>query len=254
MACREGDITKDAIFHGAVSVRQRRHGYRFSIDALLLAWYASALPGKKALELGTGSGVISLALAHNRSELRIDAVEIQPTLADLAQTNVHENGLANVTIHEADLRRLRGEKWEGRFDFVFANPPYRAVGRGRLNPEREKAVARHELEATLADVLGCALRCILPNGKIALVLLAERENDLRSLTPKFDLDIIQRTAVQPYPDRPENLLLLLLGSGEEKLSAFEMSVWEEVGSYTELVDNILTGSWMDLPHPLSDSN
>ena len=253
MACREGGITRDTIFHGAVSVRQRRHGYRFSIDALLLAWYVSALPGKRALELGTGSGVVSLALAYKRPELRIGSVEIQSALADLALTNVSENQFANVTIHETDLRKLRGEPWGSCFDFVFANPPYRAVGRGRLNPEQEKAIARHELKATLADVLDCASRCVVLRGRIALVLLAEREADLRALTPKFGLNIIQRTAVRPFPDKPENLLLLLLGTRGEELPPFEVAVWEEVGNYTELVDNILTGSWKDLPHPLSGS-
>lgn len=252
MASREGEITKDAIFRGAVSVRQRRNGYRFSIDAVLLAWYASALKGGRALELGAGSGVISLALAHTRPELLIDAVEIQPALADLAMQNVADNKLDNVTIHQADLRELRGEKWEGCYDFVFTNPPYRAVGRGRLNPEPEKAVARHELEATLADVLDCASRCLVPGGRIALVLLAERETDLRVLAPEFNLGIIQRTAVRPYPDKPENLLLLLLGPEGEELPLFEMAVWEEIGSYTELVDNILIGSWDGLPHPLSN--
>lgn len=254
MACREGEITKDAIFRGAVSVRQRRNGYRFSIDAVLLAWYASALPGIRAMELGAGSGVVSLALAHKRPELFIDAVEIQPALADLARQNVVENKLENVTIHQSNLRDLHGGKWEGCYDFIFTNPPYRAVGRGRLNPEPEKAVARHELEATLADVLDCASRCVVPGGRIAIVLLAERENDLRDLAPKFNLGIVQRTGVQPYPDKPENLLLLLLGSEGEELPPFEMAVWEEVGSYTELVDNILTGSWRDLPHPVSLSS
>ena len=80
MAC----FTTDTFFDGRIRVMQNRTGYRFSIDAVLLAYHAGLCAGKKALDLGTGCGIVSLIMASRRPDLRIYAVEVQPELADLA--------------------------------------------------------------------------------------------------------------------------------------------------------------------------
>jgi tRNA1(Val) A37 N6-methylase TrmN6 len=236
-------------------VKQRRTGYRFSIDALLLAWYSSVVPGSNMLELGAGSGVISLALAHHRPELEISAVEIQAGLAELARQNVTDNDLSNISIHHDDLREFRSSAWFGRYDIVVSNPPYRAVGRGRLNPDEEKAVARHELMTTLEDVIACGSRCLSPNGVMTLILLAEREPDLERVIANHDLALIQRTQIRPYADKPANLLLLLARHiGADTLPDYDFFIWEEKKAYSALVNDILLGRWQNLPHPLAVQN
>jgi tRNA1Val (adenine37-N6)-methyltransferase len=244
-------FTEDAIFNGKILVRQRADGYRFSIDALLLAWYAWALPGLRMLELGTGSGVVSLALASKRPDLRIDAVEIQEGLAELARRNAADNGLSNIQISEADLRELRGPEWEGRFDIVVSNPPYRTVGRGRLNPEPEKAGARHEILCTLEEVVSTAAAALAPGGSTALVILAERVDDLLRAALSAGQAVRHLLWVRPFRDKPANMLLAVLQRQPSSAAESELVVYKSRSCYTPAIESILSGEWERVPHPLS---
>jgi tRNA1Val (adenine37-N6)-methyltransferase len=240
------EITSDAIFRRRLTIRQRRDGYRFSIDALLLAWFAARRPGRKVLELGTGSGVVSIACADRCPEREITAVEVQEGLAGLARENVALNGLNRIRIVQRDIRDLAGAGWDGAFDLVIANPPFRAVGHGRLNPEREKAIARHELLGTLADFVACADRCLTPDGRAVFILLAEREPALLSALAPTKLALFRRVAVRPYADRTPNLLLVELGRECIPAPDGTIVIWREYRRYTPLVEAILDGRWDEI--------
>jgi tRNA1Val (adenine37-N6)-methyltransferase len=246
-----GEFSDDTIFNGKVAVRQRCDGYRFSLDSLLLAWYAFAVPASRALELGAGSGVVSLALAYKRPDLEIIAVEIQESLFRLAVSNIEANKFGRVEAVRADLRRIGGPKWDGRFDLVLSNPPFREVGSGRLNPEPEKAQARHEILATLDDVISCAARTLRGDGAAALVLLPERERDLESATARWGLGVVHRCMVRPYEGREANILLALLKVGVEgKCAVSEFLIYRTLGEYTPEAKAIIEGEWEKVPHPL----
>lgn len=126
---RDGETT-GAFFRGRVVVRQRKDGYRFALDAPLLADFIRTKPGEDVLELGTGSGIIALLLG-GRKFARLTALEIQPGLAALARRNVLLNGLHDrITVVRRDLRRYSPGR---RFDVVFSNPPYIRKGTGFLS-------------------------------------------------------------------------------------------------------------------------
>ena len=246
-------FSDDAIFNGGINVHQRREGYRFSVDALLLAWFASDIPGERALELGTGCGVASLALAFKRPELLIDAVEIQDSLFELAAHNIEINDINNIKLSHLDLREIAGDRWERRYDLVFSNPPFRAVGRGRLNPEPEKARARHELLVTLNDVVACAARTLKPGGAAAFVLLPEREAELEKTAARNRFGIVHKCRVKPFADRPANILLTLLMPGAHKQAAeTELVIYETMGEYARQARAIIDGEWMVIRHPLGE--
>ena len=175
----EQEETLDTLFRGRLKILQKKQGYRFSIDALLLAHFSRPNPDDRILDLGTGCGVIPLILFYRKKAQKIIAVEIQPSLADLARRNAALNRCSSkFKILEEDLRNL-GERF-GResFDRVLANPPYRKVGSGRINPHSEKAIARHEVQATLDDVLGCAHSLLKDKGRLDMIYPAFRTADL----------------------------------------------------------------------------
>ena len=117
-------------------VLQKKRGYRFSLDAPLLADFIRPRAGDELLELGTGSGIIALLLA-GRPFARLTAVEIQPALAGLARRNVRLNGLADrITVVRADLRRYRPGR---KFDVVFSNPPYIQKSTGFLSADARES-------------------------------------------------------------------------------------------------------------------
>ena len=175
----EQEETLDALFGGRLKILQGKQGYRFSVDALLLAYFSRPNPDDRILELGTGCGVIPLILFFRKKARKIIGVEIQPSLADLARRNAALNRCSSkFEIREEDLRNLERRFGRESFDRVLANPPYRKVGSGRINPQSEKAIARHEVQATLEDVLRCARSLLKDKGRLEMIYPASRTADL----------------------------------------------------------------------------
>jgi tRNA1Val (adenine37-N6)-methyltransferase len=173
------DETLDDLRLGGLKIIQKRHGYRFSLDPILLCRFAQGAEVEAAIDLGTGSGVIPLVLARISAATRIVGVELQAGLADRARRSVELNGLAGrVEIVEGDVRTRSRELGAGRFDLVLSNPPFRQGGTGRIAPEAERAAARHELAGGLADFLRAAALLLRPGGRCCLIYLAERLTDL----------------------------------------------------------------------------
>jgi tRNA1Val (adenine37-N6)-methyltransferase len=185
----EAEETLDTLFGGRLKILQKKRGYRFSIDALLLAQFAEPGPVDRMIDLGTGCGVIPLIIAFRKKTGKITGVEIQPSLADLARRNAALNRLSTrITIVEKDLRNLEGKGFKGNFDLVLSNPPYRKVGAGRVNPRREKALARHEFKATLQDVLRAAQYLLKEKGRLAMIYPASRAAELIYEMRQFHLE------------------------------------------------------------------
>ena len=173
-------LTSDSLFGGKLIVRQEAKGYRFSLDAVLLAGLTGVRANDRVIELGTGSGVIPLVLAYRgTTRKRITALEIQPALAALARHNVEENGfLEQIEIVEMDLREAASRFSPGSFDLVLSNPPYRRPGTGKINPQSQKAIARHELAASIEDIFFAAAHLLPQGGRLALIYPASRAGNL----------------------------------------------------------------------------
>jgi tRNA1Val (adenine37-N6)-methyltransferase len=160
----------DELKEYGLRVVQPRHGYRFSLDPLLLCTFAAAGEGDRIIDLGTGCGVMPLVLARTAAQTQIVGVEQQEGLATLAARNVELNGLADrITIVAGDIRELRRRFPVSSFDLVVANPPYRRRGTGRVSPKAGRDDARHESTAGLADFLAAAKYLVHPGGRICFV-------------------------------------------------------------------------------------
>ena len=99
--------TLDSILGGALRLYQPRRGYRFSVEAVLLARFAAARPAARVLELGAGCGVVALIYAALARPREVVALEIQPALAALIARNAALNDLGIVRAVCADLRSRR---------------------------------------------------------------------------------------------------------------------------------------------------
>lgn len=169
--------TIDSFLNGTLQIIQSRDGYRFSVDALLLAEFVSVKNEDIVVDLGAGCGIISLFLAVKTKASRIIAIEIQDELASQAERNIVLNKLdKKVDIIRGDLRHL---PISTRFaHVVVCNPPYRRQKSGRINPGLSKAIARHELLTKLDDIL-CAGKALLkPGGTFGLIYPANRLTEI----------------------------------------------------------------------------
>lgn len=157
---------------------QHPEEFCFSLDAVLLAHFARITARTEAVDLGTGTGVVAMLLAA-RGVKSVTGVEISPYLADMASRSVGYNKLAaTIRIIRHDLRDIKECLPSGGYGLVVANPPYRPVGRGYMNPNDRVAAARHELTATLADVIAAARYLVKYRGRFAMVHLPERAAEI----------------------------------------------------------------------------
>lgn len=173
------EFTTDNFFNGRLTVKQAREGYRFSVDAVILASRIRPKPGDRILDLGTGCGIIPLMLAYRYPHSLVYGVEVQQELAHLAHMNVQDNGMQNqVKILHQDMRTIKQTQVSGPVQIVLSNPPYRKADSGRINPNSQRAVARHEIKVTLKDVLQVAAAMLKTGGRFFSIYTAERMTDL----------------------------------------------------------------------------
>ncbi len=174
-------ITTDTFFNGKIHINQAAHGYRFSIDAVLVAHLAAFRPTDRVLDLGTGCGIIPMMLVYRYPGVHVWAVEIQDTLARNADLNIRCNKMQDaVQVLHRDMKTLSRREISGSVDMVISNPPYRRDNSGRINPDREKAIARHELKVTMGELIQTAGRFLNLSGRFALIYPSERIVDLTS--------------------------------------------------------------------------
>jgi len=172
-------LTADSFFNGRIQVKQHRSGYRFSIDAVLLASHARPGPEDTVCDLGTGCGIIPIILVYRNPGIKVYGIEVQTDLADIAALNITENGLDDqISVLCMDMKALNLQMTSGPVDLVVSNPPFRKAKSGRINPNRQRAVARHEIKATLYDVVETGRRMLRTGGRFAMVYSAERMTDI----------------------------------------------------------------------------
>lgn len=191
--------TLDSVLGGALRLYQPRRGYRFSVEAVLLARFAAARSAARVLDLGAGCGVVALTFAALTQPREVVALEIQPALAALIARNAVLNGFGVVRALCADLRSRRVlDAAAGGFDLVLANPPFRARQSGRESPLAGRRLARGEAAARLEDFAAAAARHARHGGRAAFVFAAARSAELISALRAHRLEPKRIRFVHPY--------------------------------------------------------
>lgn len=204
----DADTTLTPFLRGRIRVHQPERGYRFNIDSVVLAGFAWAREGERLLDLGAGTGILCLLLAHRHHLSSFTAVEIQPELAALAERNVEENGWTGTgRVVAGDLRSPDAVS-SGAFDLVVCNPPYYHPGRGQAAANPQRALSRQGFSAEPADVLAAASRALAPGGRFCLVWPAPRLAELLASLPPAGLHPRLLRHVHDSAGSPPHLTLL----------------------------------------------
>jgi tRNA1Val (adenine37-N6)-methyltransferase len=201
------DETLDEFLDGRLRLIQSARGYRFSIDAVLLSQFVTIKPGDVVVDLGAGCGIISLILLLEKPVGYVIALEIQKHLVDQAVRNAALNGFMDrMGVLLGDLRQV--PLGRSIADVVVCNPPYRGPGSGRVNPDFERAIARHEIMASLNDILSAANSVLKPKGRVAVIYPAGRLVDLLVRMRAFDFEPKRMQVVYPSMEEESKLVLV----------------------------------------------
>lgn len=236
------DETAERLPLGNLSVLQKRRGYRFSIDALLLADFIRLKPGSRAMELGSGSGVISLMLAAREESAIIGGIDIQDEMVDMSNRSAALNGMEKrVSFSRQDVREIRRHFEPGRLDTVFFNPPYRKAGSGRVNPLRQRAAARHEMHGTIDDFIRAAAFLLKEKGRVYVIYPAKRSVSLIASLRRNGLEPKRVRYVQSDALSLAVFILIegIKGGGEEVTVPPPLVVFEAPGVYSEEVRKMM---------------
>ena len=235
--------TVDQILGGKLKIIQKEKGYRFSIDALLLAHFVWLKKRDHLLELGTGSGVISLILARRWCCGRVVGAEIQEDLYEMALRNVELNRLTDqVSMIPCDVRRMETSLKAQSFDTVVFNPPYRKMNSGRMNPDDQRAMARHEIKGTLDDFLKAAAYVLKESGRVFIIYPAARMVELFDRMRTFHLEP-KRVKIVYSHDDSEGEFILAEGrkGGREALKVLPpLFIYERTGEYSPVMMGIFS--------------
>ncbi|MCX7842848.1 MAG: tRNA1(Val) (adenine(37)-N6)-methyltransferase [Clostridia bacterium] len=231
----------DDLQYKGFRIIQKKEGFCFGVDAVLLANFADIRKGDRVIDLGTGTAIIPLLLSAKTEAASIVGLEIQSEMAEMASRSVELNGLVGrVSIVNGDIKECDKLFGPSSFDAVVTNPPYMNRGGGLVNPTDAKAIARHEILCTLEDVIKAGGRLLVPGGKFCMVHRPERLADIIFLMRTYKIEPKYLRFVHPSPYKKANLILIK-GSkgGNPQLKMMEpLYVYDENGNYSDEINRI----------------
>ena len=231
----------DDLQRNGLKIIQRTDGFWFGMDAVLLSGFAAVKPGERALDLGTGTGIIPLLLSAKTKGEHFTGLEIQTEIMKMAQRSVALNGLEKkIEIIQGDIKEASRILGAASFDVVTSNPPYMNDAHGLKNPGDVKAISRHEVLCTLEDVIREGTRALKPGGRFYMVHRPHRLAEIITVMKQYKLEPKRMKFVHPFVDKDANMVLIeaVRGGGAWLKLEPPVIVYKEPGVYTDEIYEI----------------
>lgn len=196
------------LWPGGPRYRQSEH-FKLSTDSVLLADFAQVRGAKRGIDLGCGSGILSLLLAEKSAGLSMTGLELLPEAAAAARENAARNGPGGrIEVIEGDIRQHRALFRAGSFDLAVSNPPYFPAERGAVAPRADRAAARAEASCSLSELCDAAAFLLRTGGSFFLVHRPERLSELCACLSAHGLEPKRLRLVCHRADSAPSLILL----------------------------------------------
>jgi tRNA1Val (adenine37-N6)-methyltransferase len=239
-------VTRDYFYEKKVTILQNRDGYRFSVDAPILAHFLPTSP-HPALEIGCGSGVVSLLALYTNTFPQITAVEISESQSLLAEKNAQVNFCSTrLRIVCADFREV--SKHFPRFHTIFSNPPFYSPLKGHVSQNNEIRQAKFEVSLNLAELLSHAAPLLEDSGSLYLIFPAEREGELVKAAEKVGLFPAAVRRIYPFATGKADRLVIQLGKSRVPPAELKpLVIFKDKGVYSDDMRIIFAGRDSDDP-------
>ena len=188
---------------------QRPDAFRFGTDSVLLADFAAPRKDEKAVDLGCGTGAIALLMAGHQPRMTVDAVELQPDVADMADRSVALNGMqGRVRVYCLDMREAWRTLGAGRYSLAVCNPPYGRSGAALESLGEARRVARHEGSLSCAELARAAELLLKSGGRFCAVYPAPRAYELMRAMDEHRIAPKRVRTVHGVAGRPPKQVLI----------------------------------------------
>ena len=231
----------DDLQRNGYRIIQKKKGFCFGMDAVLLSGFAQVKEGEAAVDLGTGTGIIPILLEAKTKGKHFTGLEIQEEVAEMAERSIRLNQLeARVDIVRGDIREASRLFGKASFDVVTSNPPYMNDNHGLKNPDLPKAIARHEVFCTLDDVCREASLLLKSGGRFYMVHRPHRLAEIITSLKTYKLEPKRMKLVHPFADKEANMVLIEAVRGGKSMMKVEapIIVYKEPGVYTQEIYDV----------------
>ena len=238
--CGEDERIDDLQRNG-YRIIQKKKGFCFGMDAVLLSGFAQVKEGEVAVDLGTGTGIIPILLEAKTKGKHFTGLEIQKEVAEMAERSVRLNHLEDrVDIVRGDIKEASRLFGKASFDVVTSNPPYMNDNHGLKNPDLPKAIARHEVFCTLDDVCREASLLLRSGGRFYMVHRPHRLAEIITALKTYRLEPKRMKLVHPFADKDANMVLIeAVRSGRSMMKVeAPVIVYQKSGVYTQEIYDI----------------
>ena len=252
----------DDLEYKNLKIIQNKDGFCFGVDSVLLSDFAKEIKnGSKGVDLGTGTGIISILLTAKTKLAKIIGVEIQKEVAEMAARSVELNNMQErIEIINCNIKEIfapnSGKSFSKvtlekdsiihqslpreAFDLVVTNPPYKKLETGKVNENQMKYISRHEVTANLEDFIKATKYLLKDNGAFYMVHRPERLVDIVELMRKYKIEPKKIRFVHSNINKAPNLVLI---KGVKNANAFlkiekPLIIYQENGEYTEEIYKI----------------
>ena len=233
---KEGERIDDLEYKG-LKIIQNKDGFCFGIDSVLISDFAKDMrKGSTVLDLGTGTGIISILLSKKQDNLKIYGIEIQEDVAEMASRSVRLNNLQDsISIINDNLKNLGNHFEPNSIDVIVTNPPYKKNNTGLKNDDYRNLVSRHEIECTLEDIISITKKLLKDKGEIYMINRAERLVDIVSCMRNYKLEPKVIRFVHSKQNEKPNLVLIkaVKNAGEFLKIEKPLVVYRDDGEYTD---------------------
>jgi tRNA1Val (adenine37-N6)-methyltransferase len=203
----EEDETLDILCNDTLKIIQKKDGYRFSIDAILLSCFVTLKKRETLLDIGTGCGIMPIYISKRGFTNPMVGIEIQEELFVTAQKNRELNGLENLQFLYGDIRLLTETLKKTFFHVIVSNPPYTKKHSGRKSPGQSRLIARYESQIDLENLLSISSALLGKKGRLYLVYPSKRLGELIYTARKHRLEPKRLRFIHPKKEETANLFL-----------------------------------------------
>lgn len=220
-----------------LKIIQNSEGFCFGIDSVLLSDFAKNMKKNSVVvDIGTGTGIISILLSEKSNAKKIYGVEIQAEVADMAKRSVELNELQEkIEIVNEDIKNINKYIANNTVDCIVTNPPYKKLDAGMKNENEKLLISRHEIKCNLQDIAEISRKLLKDKGEIYIVHKSERLVDILTTFRQNKLETKLIRLIQSNKNSDPNLVLVkaVKNGGEFLKIEKPLIIYNEDGTYTD---------------------
>lgn len=238
---KENERIDDLEYKG-LKIIQNTKGFCFGMDAILISDFAKKIKNESiVVDLGTGTGIISILLSAKTNLKKMYAIEVQEEVCNMAMRSIQMNNLQEkIEIVNINVKELLTKIDKNSVDVVVTNPPYKKANSGCINESKNKLISRHEVLASLEDFIMISSKILKQYGEFYMVNRVERLAIIMELMKKYKIEPKEmRFVCSKNGSSPKLVLIKGVKNAKEYLKIKEnLVIYNEDGTYTDEIYRI----------------